>query len=84
MVGNFLEQGRQFAERLGLEKTPQFSKGWVSAFCKRHVFRKFHQRGENGDVPVNTLEIHATLAAIKAEISLYDPKDVYNMDEIGL
>ena len=78
------EQGRRFAERLGLEKIPEFSKGWVSTFCKRNVFRKFRQHGESGDAPINMPEVQATLIAIKAEIASYDLKDVYNMDETGL
>ena len=78
------EQGRRFAERLGLEKILEFSKGWVSAFCKRNAFRKFRQHGESGDAPINTPEVQAALAAIKVEIASYEPKDVYNMDETGL
>lgn len=77
------EQGRRFAEQLRLEKIPEFAKGRISAFCKRHAFRKFRQHGENGDASVNILEIQ-TLAALKAEIALYNLEDVYNTSETGL
>lgn len=78
------EQGHRFAQRLGLEKAPDFSKGWVSAFCKRNAFRKFRQHGESGDAPIDTPEVQAILSTIKAEIATYDPEDIYNMDETGL
>ncbi len=39
---------------------------------------------ETTSAPCCFTEVQATLAAIKAEIALYDPKDVYNMGETGL
>ena len=78
------EQERWFAEWLELKKIPEFSKRWILAFCKWNAFHKFRQHRESDDALINTPEIQANLAVIKAEIAFYDSKDIYNMNETGL
>jgi hypothetical protein len=76
------EKGRQYAKDLDIDNPPEFSNGWLQAFCGRHAFRQFRSYGESGSAQLDGIE--ENLAKIKAKIAQYEPKDVYNMDETGL
>jgi hypothetical protein len=77
------EKGKQFTIQLQINNPPNFSNGWYYSFMKRNDFKKFIQYGESDDTP-DTPEIHTQIAEIKAEIAKYEPRDVYNMDEMDL
>jgi DDE superfamily endonuclease/Tc5 transposase DNA-binding domain len=88
-------QGQRFVQQFGIQNPPVFSNGWYKnasvfsnsryeSFSKRNGFQKYTQHGESGSAPVDTPEVQAAVAAIKSEITKYQLKDVYNMDETGL
>jgi len=76
------EKGRQYAKELKIDNPPEFSNGWLQAFCGRHAFRQFRSHGESGSAQMDGIE--EDLAEIKRKIAQYELKDVYNMDETGL
>lgn len=59
-----------------------FSNGWLEKFKSRHSIKAFRKFGESGSVE-NTL-IESALPTILAVTNLFEPNNIYNMDETGL
>lgn len=62
--------------------TTQFSDGWLEKFKKRWYLKAYKLHGEAGDV--DNVGIDNALETIRANISKYPLKDVFNCDESGL
>lgn len=65
------------------QKDCKFSSGWSTGFKKRYSikFRVLH--GEANSVEV-TEDVLNQMEALKAKCSMYEKRDIYNMDETGL
>eukprot|EP00644_Phytophthora_capsici_P004184 jgi/Phyca11/109774/e_gw1.17.84.1 len=59
-----------------------FSEGWLSAFERRHRLRSRIRPGEAGSADPDT--VSAGRQKLQELTDLYDPGDIYNMDETGL
>jgi 5-bromo-4-chloroindolyl phosphate hydrolysis protein len=57
---------------------------WLSRFRMHRGLQKMLLHGEGVEVNKNNLELLTTLKEIYEIIAQYDPKNIYNMDEIGL
>ena len=64
-------------------KEHHFSKGWVAGFKKRHGINGFVRHGEAASAN-NAKETNVRIQKIKDKIAIYNPSNVFNMDEIGL
>lgn len=72
----------ELANLMKISDPPKFSNGWMEKFVKRHGFLKFRTFGESGSV--NMALLNAALPQLRTKIALFDPDNVYNMDESGL
>ncbi|KAL2315592.1 HTH CENPB-type domain-containing protein [Schizosaccharomyces pombe] len=61
---------------------PEFSNGWLEKFKKRCLKHGLKLQGESTSVNQGTYE--ENMVQIQELISLFDPKDIFNMDETGL
>ena len=70
--------------RLSIDKqlSIEFSNGWLQSFCTRHHFKVHRQHGESGSV--NTELVEQELPPLKALLSGYASRDIFNADETGL
>ncbi|KAI0994891.1 hypothetical protein K3495_g13288 [Podosphaera aphanis] len=70
--------------RLPIDKqlSIEYSNGWLQSFCTRHHLKMHRQRGESGSV--NTELVEQELPALKALLSGYASRDIFNVDETGL
>ncbi|KAE8984415.1 hypothetical protein PR002_g22948 [Phytophthora rubi] len=59
-----------------------FSDGWMTAFMRRHGLRFRVRHGEAASVDPQV--VHEGLQRLQAVTDLYEPRDIYNMDETGL
>ncbi|KAI1005789.1 hypothetical protein K3495_g2427 [Podosphaera aphanis] len=58
------------------------SDGWLQSFCTRHHLKMHRQHGESGSV--NTELLEQELPPLKALLSGYASRDIFNADETGL
>ncbi|KAL3678276.1 hypothetical protein R1sor_021232 [Riccia sorocarpa] len=66
-----------------LEKEIKFSNGWFAGFKSRHGISVHVRHSESGSAEI-TEEVLDCIEGLKALISGYDPKDVFNMDDTSL
>ncbi|KAE9263526.1 hypothetical protein PF001_g31638 [Phytophthora fragariae] len=59
-----------------------FSDGWMTAFMCRHGLRFRVRHGEAASVDPQV--VHEGLQRLQAVTDLYEPRDIYNVDETGL
>ena len=62
---------------------PKFSQGWLTAFKKPYKIRKFILHWESGSAD-HSEETEMLMKAIQNILSIYERKDIYNMDETTL
>jgi hypothetical protein len=67
-----------------LESDFKASWQWLSQFTTCHGLQKMLLHGEGAQVNKNDSKLLVTLEEFYGIIAQYDPKNVYNMDEIGL
>ena len=74
----------QRPELLNGQERPQFSKGWIYRFMRRHNLKNRLMNGEAGSAEVDTADVQNQLKEVKEALRGYEPRDIYNMDETGL
>lgn len=82
-----VEKAKGLQARL-LEKVPgvkdcKFSSGWLQGFKKRHNIQLRMMHGEADSCQVNE-DTWDQITTLKATLQVYEPCDVFNMDETGL
>ena len=73
----------KLAKRHGISQDEfHASNGWVNNFVKKYKLRSKLLQGERASAPKEVADVYkATLPEI---LSLYQPEDIYNADEVGL
>ncbi|CAB5367928.1 unnamed protein product [Rhizophagus irregularis] len=81
--GVLTKKAKQLADELNvLQRTLQFSFGWLQKFKDRNNIRQVKLQGEADSADVNA--IAKALPLIRNKCSKYPPKRIYNIDETGL
>ncbi|KAI0998325.1 hypothetical protein K3495_g9873 [Podosphaera aphanis] len=67
--------------RLPIDKqlSIEYSNGWLQSFCTRHHLKMHRQHGESGSV--NTELVEPELPPLKALLSGYASRDIFNADK---
>ena len=80
---NAISKVLEFTEVLGmLEKNLKFSHGWLEKFKARHGIACYNILRESSDVDAHGVGV--SQARLPIIIAIYDLKDVFNFDEMGL
>ncbi|KAG1096243.1 hypothetical protein G6F42_018400 [Rhizopus arrhizus] len=74
----------QRPELLNGHERPQFSKGWIHRFMRRHNLKNRLMNGKAGSAEVDTADVQNQLKEVKEALRGYEPRDTYNVDESGL
>ena len=63
---------------------PKWSNGWLEGFKKRFKIKEYVQHGEAGSVAVYNPDYIAQMEEVRRLCTLYELRDILNMDETGL
>ncbi|KAF0683777.1 Aste57867_24161 [Aphanomyces stellatus] len=77
-----MRKAQQLAKDKNLITLVKFSKGWLYRFQQRRGLQMFRLHGEAASIPQQVVDIGRT--DLLLQTSLYDRRDIYNMDETGI
>jgi hypothetical protein len=63
---------------------PKWSNGWLEGFKKRFKIKEYVQHGEAGTAAIDNPDNIAQMEEVRRLCTLYELRDILNMDETGL